>query len=193
MVGRNWDALVLDNLYNIECKTLQGIGDIYGVTRERVRQVMKEFGIKRTRKWVHRGTKAYNNINDYILACSLNGKEPTKSLLGNLIDKRCCFMCKSANGKLHIHHYCYPPRSISDLIVLCPSCHQILHRTKLFYKEQMEIYRSYLLGKSTLDLSKEHNVSRPLIYNIIRKIKLGLPNYNEYSKRKRVKVLTSSY
>ena len=41
---------ILDRLYNIQKKTLQQIADIYGVSRERVRQWMEKFHLSRRRR-----------------------------------------------------------------------------------------------------------------------------------------------
>jgi len=38
---------ILDHLYNVENKSLQQIGDIYGVSRERVRQWMEKWNLPR--------------------------------------------------------------------------------------------------------------------------------------------------
>ncbi len=45
---------ILNNLYNVQKKTLQQIADFYGVCRERVRQWMEWWGISRR----HQGTKS---------------------------------------------------------------------------------------------------------------------------------------
>ena len=41
---------ILSNLYYVEDKTLQEIGNIYGVSRERVRQWMEGWGLSRDRR-----------------------------------------------------------------------------------------------------------------------------------------------
>ena len=47
----------LNYLYNVQRKTLQQIADLYGVTRERVRQWMEKCGMHRR----HSGTKSILN------------------------------------------------------------------------------------------------------------------------------------
>ena len=51
--SKNPGEKILSNLYYVKDKSLQKIGDIYGVSRERVRQWMEEFHLPRNRS----GTK----------------------------------------------------------------------------------------------------------------------------------------
>jgi len=45
--SKNPGRKILSNLYDVKDKSLQGIGDIYGVSREGVRQWMEEFHLPR--------------------------------------------------------------------------------------------------------------------------------------------------
>ena len=54
-MGNTWNKEELERLY--ETQTLEEIGQLYGVSRERIRQVMDKFGIKRRASNPVKGSK----------------------------------------------------------------------------------------------------------------------------------------
>ncbi len=119
----------LHELYHNFGWTLQQIGDTYGVTRERVRQLMESWGIprktERTRHWEKATT-----IKEYFDTLRFHKGEPAWMLRALLIKshgKPSCEHC-SSNSNIHLHHKIYPAQKRGDVVFLCASCHQQLHR-----------------------------------------------------------------
>lgn len=167
-----WNKEELNRLYWSEDKSLQQIGDLFGVTRERVRQVMERYSIprkKRVASQEHRPHKLpFKNLYDYLA----RGKDNRDTLRKFMPKKMACSECGSRKH-IKIHHINYPARALNDIQLLCSSCHQIKHRQGISYVQQIDIYMSYVSGIPTNQLSKQYHCSRANIYKIIAKIKTG--------------------
>lgn len=168
----DWNKEELNRLYWAEDKSLQQIGDLFGVTRERIKQVMERFSIPRKKGWAHQKHRPhripFKNLEDYLA----RGKDNTETMRKFLPANIACAEC-GRKIHLHIHHINYPARVENDIQILCKSCHFIKHRLGINYVQQIDIYKSYVSGVSTLQLSQQYHCSRPLIYKIISKIKNG--------------------
>ena len=68
IMASKWDKERLIYLYFSQHNTMQEIGDMYGVSRERIRQVMNKFGILHRRNYsghgshVAHGALPYNKL-----------------------------------------------------------------------------------------------------------------------------------
>lgn len=109
----NIDADTLIRLYYTEGKTLQEIGKGYGVTRQRVKQVMEKFGIpcitKRSNPHPDNHMK-YDTIDDYLAGHRVRGRGDTK-VMRRFLDRSRCSECGSTRN-VDIHHINYPATSV---------------------------------------------------------------------------------
>ena len=171
MKKHNWDKRTLNKLYHAEGKTLREIGTIYGVTRERIRQVMEEYSLSRNTKRASggrkKGTFIYHSLHEYAKS---NGKRQNTNVLRRFIKPTVCSECGNTHN-LHLHHIVYPATSLNDIQILCASCHSRKHKTGITFAQQLDIFNLYCMGTTTIELASEYNVSRNLIYLIITKIK----------------------
>lgn len=172
MSSNRWDKNKLYQLYIVEGKTLQEIGDAFGVTRERVRQKMESFGIERgyhkSPKWFRK--RAYQSLEEY-LENAQNRNGDNSYILRRFISAGVCSECGRTDAKFHLHHIIYPISSINDIQILCPSCHAIKHRNGVTYASQIDLYNLYLMGIATKELAKKYKIKRITVYKIIEKIR----------------------
>ena len=168
----NWNKEELTRLYWTENKSLQQIGDLFGVTRERVNQIMERYSIPRrnyTERQRSRPHKPrFKSLNDYLL----NGKGYTRRIHKFLPENIICAECQSKEH-IHIHHIRYPAKEVNDIQILCHSCHSIKHRKGITYIQQIDIYIAYISGIPVKQLSEQYHCSRSAIHKIIAKIKNG--------------------
>lgn len=160
---------MLSKLYNEEGKSLQEIGNLFGVSRERIRQIMEGFNLTRGYNLCKRRPPRYESIEEYVNSRSPQKKEVANTLR-KLINPLFCADCGSVNH-LHIHHIQYPANSIKDLQVLCASCHYIKHRKGITRAKQIDIYTKYCRGETPLEIAKEYNITRNLVYKILDKVR----------------------
>jgi len=169
--GIRWAAIELDRLYNLEGNTLQGIGNKFGVSRERIRQVMQMLNVKYTRKRIYNGANTYKTIEEYFAKPRTRDNHNT---LIRLIPKSTCSDCgMELNHRLHLHHIRYPALSLDDILILCPSCHHVKHRSGISYRKQVNLFNRYEDGERVASLALEHSVSTITVYKIIDKIRSG--------------------
>ena len=181
MRNKNWDKRELNQLYNVEGKTLQEIGDMRGVSRERVRQVMEKFGLTRGS---NRSEKArmtnwhrYKTLEAYLENPGERQDIATHTLRRLIKGLRCSECGKVRN--INIHHIVYPATQVSDIQILCASCHHAKHRKGITYLKQIDIYNQYKRGKAVRVLAEKYKVSECLIYKILSKIRNGNSSLRE--------------
>jgi len=164
--GNKWDGDELSRLYHDESKTLQEIGDIFSVTRERIRQVMTDFNIPRGKKRkLNKPYKSYfRNLSDYLA----RGKDDRGTMRKLLPDNLSCGECGNKNH-LNIHHIKYPAQSLDDIQILCSSCHITKHRSGLSFTQQMELFMEFKSGTPKNKLRQQYKISGWIIDKIIRK------------------------
>jgi len=166
----DWNKEELDHLYWDEGMTLQKIGDLFGVTRERVRQKMRFFSIpsreRRACQFEHPHRRPYANLEDYLA----RGADRSSVIHRFLPTNIACSECGSKKH-IHVHHVIYLARELKDIQILCKSCHFMKHRTGISYIQQIDIYNAYSSGITTLHLSEKYRCSRINIYKIITKIR----------------------
>ncbi len=173
----------LDSLYNKDGKTLAEIGKIYGLSRERIRQLMREYEIPYLRPYRHSINKGYTDLNniryktltDY-LAHQRRGDHA--EILKQYYDENSlkCADC-GTKDKLHFHHLCYPPIEPSDIVILCASCHSLRHRGKITRPQRYIIYEQFHNGVSQKELAKQYNVCTGTIAGIIHLVRHNLQTY----------------
>jgi len=172
---RKWQKDTLDRLYNKEGKTLQEIGDIYGVTRERIRQVMKKLSVSYERPRTVRQPLRFKDIGDY-LNNRKGRKRETPSILRHYLEELCCSLCGSTSN-LHIHHIRLPARSPEDLQILCSRCHRIEHINGISVDTRQEIYNEYLKSKSIKDIAKQYGIAIVTAQKIVSIVRRGESTY----------------
>lgn len=171
----------MTKLYQDEGKTLQDIGDLFGVSRERVRQVMARFGIPRSSFRTHKNRYQsercdglqFQTLDEYLQYNATHSKVlTTRTVRKYLPDRIQCAECHlmAENKGLNVHHIVYPATTTSDIQILCNSCHKIRHNGKMTFAKQISIHRRYCLGEPARALAASYAVSLTTIYMVIRKI-----------------------
>ena len=178
-----WNKERLTELYWEDGKTLDDIGKIYGVTRERVRQIMSKFGIPRTNNRKHsrrRLTNKYTNMDELLKnhPFTSNNLSVAKAILGLLPIIRCADCGKDINSlpkiqrrRINIHHIVYPATKAQDIQILCMSCHVIRHVNGISFKNRLELYQKFLNGVRNKELVKEYNIPSSSVCRIIKNIR----------------------
>jgi len=168
-------------LYHSDGLTLQSIGDMYNVSRERVRQIMKRFGIAtiqnrervRDRRYKYKTGPRFKSLDEYLRYNAEHSKHfssrTAKKYLPAIVECSSCHR-RTPTAPAHVHHLVYPARQTSDIRVRCPSCHKMTHGKGLTYVKQIDIHNQFLEGKSAKQLAQEYHVSEGTIYNAICKI-----------------------
>lgn len=173
---KRWNRQKLNNLYNIQGKTLQQIGDIFNVSRERVRQVMNQFNISRTRHRHHLVPVRYKELNDYLANPNKHRAGEDYLILRRLLPNLACSECGSKKN-IHFHHINYPATSQEDIQILCASCHKIKHMKGMTLTKQIDLYIKYRSGIPVPALANEYNISKPCVYMLIKKIRNSQHTY----------------
>ncbi len=172
MSSISWSKEELRRLYSVEGKTLQEIGDLFGVSRERVRQMMAKFGLERgyhkSANW-WKSREGYHSLEEYI--ANAHKRQGDNLLLRKFIKKTICSECGRFHNKLHIHHIVYPISSLDDIQILCPSCHAVKHKSKVTFAKQIDLFNLYTWGVSAKDLAIKYNIKKITVYKIIEKIR----------------------
>lgn len=172
-----WDKNKLEEQY--KTMTLADIGKYYGVCGERVRQVMNEYGLSptRRRKRIHpRQFRKYSSISDFLIRHSSEAKCDALTYIYKFLPEVIyCQECgaPTSGRRRHIHHIVYPARAVEDIQILCAQCHVIKHRGKISYVKQLDLYNDYKGGMIGRELATKYNISIPLVYKVVRKIKNG--------------------
>ena len=164
-----WNAKELKYQYFDSGKTLQEIADNFGVSRERVRQVMADLGLpRRQRHEQHLEYKShFKNLSDYLA----RGKQNQATLI-RLIPKIKCSECQSTKN-LHIHHLKYPAKTEDDIQILCSSCHQIKHKNGMSYIKQIDLFHAYKTGIRKSALIKQYKITWATLDRIIKKFEMA--------------------
>lgn len=161
----------LMQLYYEEEKTMQDIGDIHNITRERVRQLMEKFGLPRIRgRFKHPHGLYYKDIESYFN--TRRKRKGDTAVLRRFLDKISCSECGSTKF-LDIHHINYPAKALNDIQVLCRSCHKLKHNKGMTYEKQLLLYNLHNGGITHKQLASEFGISKVLVGKIIHKIKNG--------------------
>ena len=173
-----WDKEVLTKLYCEELKTLQEIGDIFGVSRERIRQVIKRFGLTTSRarhpKRRDKGQLRFKTLDGYLANVAKKGYKwiSQRTVRKYLPTEMSCAECHRVLpvNKLNIHHIVYPAKSINDIRILCPACHTSWHRHQMTFAKQVDVYTRYIQGEEMQSLADWYSIPLYSVDLIVRKI-----------------------
>ena len=169
-----WDKEELERLYWTDGKSLQEIGVLFGVTRERVNQIMKRFLIprrdlaSRQKNRPHQSNPHFKGLADYLE----RGKDYTETMRKYLPANISCGECGS-RVNIEVHHIKYPAYARNDIQILCKSCHCTKHRKGIGYVQQIDIYNAFSSGISVKQLCDKYHITPRLVYKITAKIKNG--------------------
>lgn len=165
------DSRKLSDLYYKQGKTLQDIGNDYGITRERVRQLMEKFGLTRLRRKQNHPNpvRKHHSLEDYFANAHKRTGGDTGTLR-NLVTYLQCSECSSSRN-IHIHHINYPAHSMDDIQFLCASCHHTKHRKGMTYEKQLMVFVDHIQGMLYRDIAVKYNISISRVSQVIRKVK----------------------
>lgn len=175
---QHWNKETLRNLYYTQGLNLRKIGERYGVTRERIRQVMEYYGIPRITSRVggmeHKPYKRrYKSAEDYIRF----GKGHPQVIRSYLDTTHLmCAECGSERN-IHIHHIVYPAKSLEDIQFLCAVCHCLKHRKMISLARQIDLFNDYKKGMSYKKLMAKYDISKATVSIVLTKIKNGWHTY----------------
>jgi len=166
MLGSRWVKSELEKLYTEEGRTLEEIGEMFGVSKQRVHQVVRGYELHKPPRQ-HKPRKSlrlrkYNSLDEYFAHSSIRKKDTSAVLRRLLLEERGakCEVCSTAQKRLHVHHYVYPASKREDVVVLCYACHFSKHgRNILDPLVKLELYTEYLKGVSALVLSRHYQIS----------------------------------
>lgn len=154
-------------LYDEGEKTLAQIGQVAGVTRARIAQLMNQWGHPRRSSGPPRKDK-FTDLPSYLEYCEETGRQ-TPSVLLRLLKpylKR-CENC-GATRRLRFKYRCWPVTSLTDVRVLCSACLYAPTRGKgLDGLKRREIYFRYSRGERVDSLAEEFEVTPGRIYQVI--------------------------
>ena len=186
-----WDKEALTKLYHEDKMTLQDIANKFGVTRQRVQQVMWRLRIPRRiagRGVLHKtkyGNKTrFKSLDEYLLNSAQHNR--SRNFDGRTVRKYLpptlkCAECHHdvPSNEMHIHHIVYPAQSIKDIQVLCRSCHKMRHRGKMTFVKQVSVFGQFMQGASRKELATLYNVTQGTIYSVILKIGNDSPSLRD--------------
>ncbi|KKL98004.1 hypothetical protein LCGC14_1828790 [marine sediment metagenome] len=172
------DKSRLMDLYYNHGKTLQDIGDEYGITRERVRQLMSKYDLPRLKRpQRHPRGFLYKTLDEYCAAFSKRARDnKTMTRFLNYVE---CAECGRSKF-LDVHHINYPTMSEDDIQILCKSCHKLKHNDGMTYEKQLLLFAMYKDGVPQKEIMAEFGISQSLVTLIIRKIKKGYKTLRAY-------------
>ena len=151
----DWNKEILTRLYWEDGKTLEDIGTIYGVTHQRIAEVMDKFEIPRSRNRTKKSSIVpmelkYKNVDELLKNYPYNRNNGyIAEIILKILPVVYCAECRIDVSKLpkikhrrfHVHHIIYPATSMKDIQILCASCHIIKHRKGITLEKQLDIYR----------------------------------------------------
>jgi len=165
----------ISKLYYSKGMSMDAIGGNYGVTRERMRQVMSELGLKRIKNRCHWKKRepfsSFSSLEDYLKNRKGEGRETLSALRKFLLPTSCEECGKAVN--LHIHHLKYPAENREDLQILCASCHHAKHRKGIDHNQQIDIFIRRQQGWTHKKLAEYYGINVSLVYKIIDKVKFN--------------------
>lgn len=161
--GRNkeWVKEDLEKLYLEQNMNMAAIARLKGVTRERMRQIIRDLGIPskghRVKLNQHRYRK-YANIEAFFDNCG--GLNTNKNgTFRQMLPPELLFCCECGSRRnVHIHHLVYPALSMSDIMLLCASCHKRQHVSNINHKVLLEIFFDRMQGLSYKDLGRKYQI-----------------------------------
>lgn len=178
---KNWDRQEVEKLY--ETHSIEEIGEIYGYSKAGMHKVMIRLEIPMSTRHLGRGKKGpepfFKTIDDYLANKKKKSKRDSlRQVAKRFLDLAHCSECGSTQN-VEIHHINYPATFITDIQILCNSCHKIKHKKGITYEKQLLIHNQHKNGARTTELAKQFGVHRSMIYFIIRKIETGAKTYTE--------------
>lgn len=155
----DWTRQQLEDYYYQDKLSLSEIGRIYGVSKQRIQIVFKSFNIPRARK--RKGREVYTL--DTYLSQAEHREHDSQHFMELFIPKIECEECHS-RANLNFHHLVYPMQKLSDIQILCASCHVRLHRGK--NDRNGTIVELRKLGETFEAIGKSYGLSRQATHYI---------------------------
>jgi len=163
------------HLYCDEKKSLAEIGKLAGgVTRQRIAQLMEEWGYPRRASGWKKHTMKFIDLNEYLEHSRKTGKQSYAILLK--LVKPLMQNCEDCGSKIKLRVKCskHPVTSFSDFKILCSACLFAPCRKGIDGFKRKEICRNYKKG-NVPSLAKKYGVTEGMIYYILRE---NLTNFN---------------
>lgn len=154
-------------LYHGEEKSLAQIGKLGGVTRQRVSQLMKEWGYSCCSSGNRRHKKKFTDLITYLEHCKKTGTQ-TDYILIRLVKPymKQCENCGSVK-RLSIRRLKRPVTSLKEFKILCSACSFASCRGGIDGIKRKEIYNRRIAGETVKALVKEYRVTKATIYRML--------------------------
>jgi len=189
----DWNKEILTKLYWEDSKTLEEIGTIYGVTHQRIAEVMNKLEIPRSRKRTKKSSVIrreikYKDVDELLKNYPYNRNNGYMAgIILKILPVIHCAECgidisklpKVKHRRFHVHHIIYPATRMKDIQILCASCHKLKHNKKITLEQQLEIYSRHSNGEYYKELAQEYKISVPTVFAIIRKLRNGQHTYRK--------------
>jgi len=160
----------LCDLYYTQRKTMKEIGHIYGLTKERIRQKMEEYHLKRRSCGPTKGKLRFKNLEGYLAHIRGGGRESAASLRRYIkrYAPESLTHCSKCGGDppLFVTLAKNPATCLGDIKFLCMSCWG-KPRIKVSEKEQAEICEKYREGITGVELAKKYGVCDATLYKYL--------------------------
>lgn len=168
----------IDHLYYIEKKSMEQVGKVFGISKERVRQLMDRRGRARRKKGerIPRGIKTVKQLFQHVEKTGEVSQFLAKRILKPWTKR--CSECGSSD-KVTVHLRKKVPRSLQDIDFLCRSCITSKSQKGILPKVQIVVCARYLAGESAKSISESYEVNRNLIYQILRKHRIRTSGHSK--------------
>lgn len=157
------------HLYYGKKKTLKEIGKLSGITRQRVAQLMEEWGYPRRRRGTRTGKSLFTELDEYLEHSKKTGKQSYAIFLR--LVKPTMKQCENCGSKIKLYPKILkrPATSFADFKILCSACLYAPCRKGIDGIKEKRIRLRYARGEKTVALAKEYGITRGRIYHIIWK------------------------
>lgn len=180
------DETQVYDLYHFQKKSLRTIGKEFGLSGERIRQLMKQWGYPRRKGAAAlKGRMKFSNLTEYLQYRRGLEKGAVGRTFYRLV-KPYMTRCEKC-GRTKRLHVKFLRKSIlkrEDFVILCSHCLFAPIRKGIDGNKAQEIFRRYLAGERTKNLAKEFEISEIGIYKMLQREGILRERRKHYANKK---------